>query len=87
MLLDQKLGLDKIPGLNIHYCHLPKLHGCGVGHVELRPESMVGLDTWADHHLILRPVVNTGHRNWGDSQVAGMNLGFVNHLVGKQCLG
>jgi hypothetical protein len=51
------------------------------------PESMVGLDTWADHHLILRPVVNTGHKNRGDNQVAcSMNLRFVNHLAAEHCL-
>ena len=52
------------------------------------PESKVGLNTWAepaDHRLVLR-VVNTGHKNWGDNQVACMNYSrVVNYLVMDQC--
>lgn len=72
MPLEQKLEPDKTPELDTHYYHLPKLHESGVGHGELMTESMVDLNTWAeaDHHLVLRPVVNTGHKNPGDSQVA-----------------
>ena len=47
---------------------------------------MVGLGTWANHHLVSGPVVNTGHKNLGGNQVACMNLGFVNHLEAEHCL-
>ena len=83
---EQKQEPDKILELNIHYYHPPKLHAFEVGHGEPRLESMVGLGTWADRHPVLRPVVNIGHKNQGDSQVACMNLGFVNHLVTEHCL-
>lgn len=76
MPLEQKQELDKTLELDTHYYHPLKLHEFGVGHGKLKTESMVDLNTWAesaDHHLVLRPVVNTGHKNQGDSQVACMS--------------
>ena len=64
-----------MPELDTHYYH-PLKHPFEVGHGELMTESMVDLNTWAelaDHHLVLRAVVNTGHRAQGDSQVVRKN--------------
>lgn len=86
MPLEQKEELDKTPEPDIHYHPLKPDAFEEVGHGELMPESMVGLGTWADHHLVLRPMVNTGHKNRGDSQVACMDSRFVNHLAAGHCL-
>ena len=87
MPLEQRQEPGKTPELDIHYYHSLEPHAFEeVGHEEPTPESMVGLSTWADHHLVLRPVVNTGHKNRGDSQMACMNPRCANHLVAEHCL-
>ena len=82
MALEQKREPDRIPELDIRYYHPRKLHASEVGRGE---ESMLDLDTWAYHHLVLGRVENTGHKNRGDNQVACMDRGFVN-LVAEHCL-
>jgi hypothetical protein len=68
---EENLELDRTPESDDTHYYLPqKLHAFEVGHGELTIESMVDLNTWAewaDHRLILRPVVNTGHKNQGDN--------------------
>jgi len=76
MAPEEKPGSDRLPESDMHPLKFPS----GVGR-ELWPGTMVGLDTCADCHLVLRPVVpvNTGHKNRADSQVVCvcMNLQFA----------
>jgi len=80
----QKPGPDKIPDSDSHPLKLPS----GVGW-EPMPGTMVGLDTCADRHSVLRPVmlVNSDRKNRGHSQAACayMNLG-VDQVAEKECL-